>query len=91
MFCTSRKVIGRLAWADAGIAIAVDATTMTYARQREKVELRTVGVEKGEKAPRTEAQKRTNVVRERRQVDGDAFHDSYAGAAAGVDPQPATE
>jgi hypothetical protein len=44
MFCTSRNVIGRLAWADADVAIAVDAPITAYARQRERVELRTVGV-----------------------------------------------
>src|SRR5689334_3676121 len=58
MFCTSRNVIGRLAWADADIAIAADAPMTMNARQREeRRELHTVGMEEGEKAPRRRLRK----------------------------------
>src|SRR3954470_1745124 len=83
MFCASRKVIGRLAWADADIAMTVDAPTTAYVCQRERRELRTVGVEEV-KSPwggrlGQECGGGTHPGRDAHALD------SYAAAAAGVD------
>src|SRR5689334_16795364 len=83
MFWTSRNVIGRLVWADADVAIATDAPMTEYARQRgTNSELRTVGMEEGEKRPGGHGGKcgvATQAGRDR------ACLDSYAFAAADVD------
>jgi hypothetical protein len=69
MFCASRNVIGRLAWADADIAMTVDAPTTANACQRERRELRTVGVEEGEKSLGRERARAGNVAGERIRVE----------------------
>src|SRR3954467_14922628 len=84
MFCASRKVIGRLACADADIAMTVDAPTTAYACQRERRELRTVGVEEGEKSLGRERLGQECGGGTHPGRDAHA-HDSYAAAATGVD------
>jgi hypothetical protein len=68
MFCASRNVIGRLAWADADIAIAADAPMTAYARQRgARRELGTVGMEEVDSPGGSEQDQ--NVGEERRRVE----------------------